>query len=294
MVTGSSTRIPRVSVVIPSLDGHRDGAVPRLLESVERQTFRDFEVRVVVGVRPQGRALNQGVRETRGEIIIILDDDACLADDTVFKRLLDTLDEDPSIGMAGASIVVHPDSTPFQNRAARQFPRFNMPVATETTDSDMACHGCCAIPRDVFWEIGGEREDIVRGLDPDLRVRLREHGYRVVLAAGTRIYHPMPEGWRALMRTFFRNGKGSAYSRKYQPESVYETHEIVDAAGFQATTTFGYRLVRFPARLVVALARGHAMRFVAYAAYAAGYVWGTLTARPMAEPAGVLSEERHS
>lgn len=290
MVSGSTTAAPRVSVIIPSLDGHRDGAVPRLLESLQRQTVQDVEVHVVRGVRPQGRALNQGAREARGDILLILDDDACLADEYVIERLLAALDEDETIGMAGASIVVHPDSTPFQKRAAKQFPRFNMPVVPHTLDSDMACHGCCVIPRQVFWEVGGEREDIVRGLDPDLRVRLRARGYRVVLAAGARIYHPMPDGWRALMRIFFRNGSGSAYSRKYQPDSVYETHESVDATGFRNRTTFVYRLVRFPGRLLGAIVRGQEMRFVAYSAYALGYVWGMLTSRPMDAPRAPLEE----
>ena len=293
MSSMSSQDAPRVSVIIPSLDGHRGGAVPRLLDSLKRQSCQDFEVHLVRGVRPQGRALNHGAREARGEVVIILDDDACLADDTVIERLLDTLAEDPAIGMAGASIVVHPDATPFQRRAAAQFPRFHMPVVDMTTDSDMACHGCCAIPRRVFWEIGGEREDIVRGLDPDLRARLRNRGYRVVLAPHARIYHPMPDGWRALLRTFFRNGLGSAYSRKYRPDSVFETHERVAATGFHSRTRFAYRLVRFPARLLVALVRGQEMRFAAYAVYACGYVWATFTARPLADTPEHPLQERH-
>jgi GT2 family glycosyltransferase len=274
---------PRVSVIIPSLDGHRGGAVPRLLRSLHEQSFQDFETHVVKGVRPQGRALNQGARAARGSVLIIVDDDACLADPHVLERLLDVLERDPAIGMAGASIVVGPDATPFQRRAACQFPRFNMPVVDEVTESDMACHGCCAIPARVYWEIGGEREDIVRGLDPDLRVRLRDKGYRVVLAPNTRIYHPLPDGWRALLRIFFRNGFGSAYALKYQAESVYETDEKVDARGFKPRTSLGYRILRFPGRLALAFLRGQEMRFAAYTAYAAGYLWGMASAQPISK-----------
>ncbi len=270
---------PRASVVIPSADGHRGGLVPKLLESVERQRFRDFEVHLVKGVRPQGRAINQGVRATRGEVLIILDDDSCLADVFVFERLLATLDADPRIGMAGASIVVPQNATRFERRAATQFPRFNMPVVSEITDSDLACHGCCAIPRRVFDEIGGEREDIVRGLDPDLRVRLRAAGYRVVLAPEARIHHPLPGNWRALIRIFFRNGWGSAYAWKFQPATVYETHESLDSSTFNPRTSLPYRVMRFPLRLLRAACRGQGIRFVAYGAYAAGYVWGLATAK---------------
>ena len=278
---GGNESAPRVSVIIPSLDGYRDGCVPRLLASVESQTFRDFEMHVVKGVSPQGRAINKGAALARGEILLILDDDSRIADESVFQRLVDALDADAMIGMAGASIVVPPEASAFQRRASTQFPRFNTPVVERVTDSDLACHGCCAIPHRVFEEVGREREDIVRGLDPDLRVRLRDAGYRVVLVPNARIYHPLPDGWRKLIRVFFRNGVGSAYAWKFQPESVYETHESLDAAAFRPRTPWLFRVFRFPLRLMKALAQGRLMRFVAYCAYAVGYVWGLFTAKEL-------------
>jgi len=270
---------PRVSLIIPSLDGHRDGAVPKLIESIGRQTFRDFRTHLIKGVSPQGKAINLGARQARGDILLILDDDSCLADETVFERLVAALDEDDRIGMAGASIVLAPDATPFQRRAAAQFPRFNTPVVDTVTDSDFACHGCCAIPAAVFRQVGGEREDVLRGLDPDLRVRLRAAGYRVVLVPHARIHHPLPDGWRRLLRTFFRNGFGSAHTRKFHGELAYETDEKLDAEDFRPRRSTAYRYVRFPLRLIMALGRGQWLRCGAYCAYACGYVWGTITAR---------------
>ncbi len=285
----TETKAPRVTVIIPSWDGHRNGCVPRLLESVEKQTYRDYEVRLVKGVSPQGKAINQGAADARGEILIILDDDSRLADDTVFETLVRVLDEDSSVGMAGASIVLPPESNAFQRRAALQFPRFNTPVVEAVTDSDLACHGCCAMRVEIFRAVGGEREDIIRGLDPDLRVRLRNAGYRVVLAPNARIYHPLPENWRKLLRMFFRNGFGSAYAQKFQPDSVYETHEELSDQSFQPRTTFAFRALRFPIRLVRAVLSGQLLRFGAYMAYGAGYVWGYFTAREDAVGRGVKS-----
>jgi GT2 family glycosyltransferase len=248
---------------------------------VESQTFKDHELVMVKGVSPQGKAINQGVARARGEILLILDDDSTVADDTVFQRLIDTLDSDATLGMVGASIVLSPEASAFQRRASQQFPRFNTPVVDTVTDSDLACHGCCAIPRRVFEEIGGEREDIVRGLDPDLRVRLRSAGYRVVLAPQARIFHPLPGNLKQLLRIFFRNGIGSAYAYKFQPDSVYETHERLDDGDFQPRTRLVYRLFRYPFRLLKALARGNHLRFAAYCSYACGYAWGILTAKEM-------------
>lgn len=276
-----SVPAPKISVVIPSLDGHRNGCVPRLLESVERQTCRDFETIIVKGVSPQGKAINQGAAQARGSILLILDDDSEIADETVFATLVSVLESDPKVGMVGASIVLSPNATEFQRRGARQFPRFNTPVVSEVTDSDLACHGCCAFPIEVFRLVGGEREDILRGLDPDLRERLRKAGYRVVLAPRCRIYHPLPNGWRALVKIFFRNGFGSAYAARFNPDSVYETHEELDASRFRARTSLWYRVVRFPFRLLHALATGKFQRFTAYSAYAAGYIKGILFAKKM-------------
>ena len=277
---------PRVSVIIPSWDGYRNGCVPRLLESVRAQTFTDYELHVIKGVSPQGKAINHGAALSRGKILLVLDDDSRLADETVFQRLVDTLDGEPKIGMAGASIVLAPEATAFQRRAARQFPRFNTPVVDVITDSDLACHGCCAIPSAVFRAVGQEREDIIRGLDPDLRVRLRASGYRVVLVPGARIFHPLPNGWRQLLRQFFRNGYGSAYAWKFQRESVYETHEELHDQTFVAKTSLPYRILRYPLRLLKALFTGQTMRFGAYGAYAFGYVWGSRAQRNPPLPAG--------
>lgn len=272
-------RRPRVSIVIPSRDGYREGCVPRLMESIEAQTYRDYEVIVVKGVFPQGKAINQGAEQARGDILIVIDDDSRLADPTVFETLVEALDSDPSIGMAGASIIVPPEASAFQKCAARQFPRFNTPVVAAVTDSDFACHGCCAFPMSAFDAVGRERVDMIRGLDPDLRERMRAQGYRVVLAPNARIYHPLPDGWGLLLRVFFRNGFGSAYTRKFKPDQVCETHESLDMSTFRPHSSLFYRLCRFPLRLMTALMQGRFMRFAAYSAYACGYLWGMLTAK---------------
>jgi GT2 family glycosyltransferase len=279
---GSGAVAPRLSVIIPSWDGCRDGCVPRLIASVEAQTYTDYEIHIVEGVSPQGKAINQGAAATTGELLLILDDDSRVADPDVFQRLVDTVEADKHIGMAGASIVLPPEASRFQKTAARQFPRFNTPVVDEITDSDLACHGCCIFRREVFEEVGGEREDIIRGLDPDLRVRLREAGYRVVLVPHARIYHPLPDGWRKLLRMFFRNGFGSAYAQKFQPDTVYDTHEELNAETFRPSNSLAYRVARFPLRLLRALLGFKFMRFVAYCSYAFGYGWGMITAKEQA------------
>jgi cellulose synthase/poly-beta-1,6-N-acetylglucosamine synthase-like glycosyltransferase len=148
-----------------------------------------------------------------------------------------------------------------------------MPVAETVIDSDLPCHGCCAFPAAVLREVGGEREDMTRGLDPVLRQKIRDHGYRVVLAPGAVAYHEVPANFTELLRVFHRNGKGSAETRVFHPDLAYDTEddmEIREPGG--SRKSFPYRIGRFGLRLPRALLTGRLIRFAAYCAYAVGYL----------------------
>ncbi|MBI4707534.1 MAG: methyltransferase domain-containing protein [Candidatus Omnitrophica bacterium] len=265
---------PDVSVIIPSLDGDRGGNVSKLLADLSRQAYRNFEVLVVKKVSPQGKAINMGVSAAGGDTLVIIDDDSRVDNIYVIENLLRTLKENKDIGMAGASILVPPDANWLQKKAGEEFPRFGMKVVEEVTESDMACHGCCAIPRKVFDEVGGERENILRGLDPDLRFRMRQKGYKTVLAPNTWVYHPLPGSIGKLAKTFFRNGLGSAYCLKYQPQLIYDTDEALELNSFKPKVPFFVRIFRFPLRIVKAIFEFKFLRALAYFVYALGFGYG--------------------
>ena len=267
---------PRVSVVIPSADGRRGGNLPLLIGDLRAQSLRDSEVILAVGIRPQGRAINRGAAAARGDILVVMDDDSRLPDGDVLARLVRVLEADPAVGMAGASLVQPPDANRLQRWAARELPRFSVPVADAVLDSDMPCHGCCAMPRRVFDQVGREREDIVRGLDPDLRRRLRERGYRVVLAPGCAVRHPLPGSAAGLARMFFRNGRGSAYARRHNPARVFDTDEKPAWSGAALARPAWRRAAEFPLRWIANLCRGRFLRSAGDLVYLAGYAWETL------------------
>lgn len=215
--------IPLVSVVIPSLDGSRGGNVERLREQIARQTIRETEWLLVVGVRPNGRARNLGARRARGEFLLFIDDDVRLGSEDLIERMLRTFEQDSRIGLVGVSQQVPADASPFARRCAKELERFEAPVLDRVEDSDLASHACMMIRRSVYLAVGGEHDLLPRGTDPDLRLRLREAGYRVVLAPGAWVYHPPPASWRALWRTFFRNGAGSAFVHRHFPAYCIDT-----------------------------------------------------------------------
>src|ERR687885_764028 len=99
-------RPPPVALIIPSLQGD----VARLLASVYRQTLQPAEVEVVRGVRPNGRARNQGVARTTAPVLVFVDDDATLGDEHVLANLVAPLLDDPSVGISGASKLLPPDA----------------------------------------------------------------------------------------------------------------------------------------------------------------------------------------
>ena len=222
---GLSAETPPVSVLIPTAVADRDGYLKRLLGQLEEQTFQDFEVVVVRGDPRQGRALNTAAAAARGEMLIILDDDTSLGHPEVFENLRDVMKAHPDIGMAGVANTVPNDASWLVRRVMTEIPRRHSDVVSEIIDSDMAEHPCCAIPKHVFMEIGGENEIIPRGLDPYLRHEIRRNGYRVVVIPDTYIHHLPPDRLGRLLRQLVRNGRQSALCTVRYPQWVIELTE---------------------------------------------------------------------
>lgn len=238
---------PSVALIIPSLDGHADP----LLESVRHQTLQPAEIAVVRGVRPNGKARNQGVAQTTAPILVFVDDDAVLGDEHAIANLVAPLLEDPTIGVTGASKLLPPDAPPFQRRVAREVARVVHPIVEaplETNPDPPSFYSeitttCCAMRREVFDQVGGFDERLVRGVDTEFFVRVRRvrgqgsavrgQGtqkaqtdprsltpdlYRFVLVPQTWTFHPAPATLRALLRKQFWYGVGAAQEVRRDPQ----------------------------------------------------------------------------
>lgn len=71
---------PLVSVIIPTVDAYRNGYFPWLLDQINSQSFRSFELIVIRRDNRQGRAINIGAALAQGKYLLILDDDSSLSD----------------------------------------------------------------------------------------------------------------------------------------------------------------------------------------------------------------------
>src|SRR5262245_24025687 len=171
-----------IALIIPALTGD----VEPLLASVRRQTLQPAEVAVVRGVRPNGRARNQGVAQTSAPLLVFVDDDAVLGDEHTLANLAAPLLQDPSIGVTGASKLLPPDAPWFQRWVAREVPRIAHPIVERPLETNpdppsFYCEittTCCAMRRVVFEQAGGFDETLVRGVDTEFFVRLRRLGVR--------------------------------------------------------------------------------------------------------------------
>ena len=218
----NSADTPQIALVIPALAGTPDA----LLESVRRQTLAPDELVVVRGVRPNGRARNQGVAQTSAPILVFVDDDAVLGDAHVIANLVAPLLADPGIGVTGASKLLPPNAPWFQRWVAREVPRIEHPVVAQPLETNpdppsFYCEittTCCAMRRAVFEQAGGFNETLVRGVDTEFFVRLRRLGYRFVLVPNTWAYHPAPANLRALLRKHFLYGVGHAQEVRRDPQ----------------------------------------------------------------------------
>ncbi len=234
-----------MSVIIPSLyfDQRKDN-IEKLIKDIESQTFKEIEVIFVVGDNRQGRAINTGAKAARGEVLVTMDDDTKLGNNEVIKNLYTALKTHNDYGLVGAACEIPTNCSIFEKLAYKQIPRRFFPTQEKDIESDMVQHPCLAITKELFFKIGGEDEDLIRGLDPVLRYKVRKSGYKVVIVKNTWVYHLIPTTVFGLFKMYFRNGKGSAFAKKFFPDRIYDVDTGYNEGYIPKHTIFILRIFR--------------------------------------------------
>ncbi|MGD8706216.1 MAG: glycosyltransferase [Syntrophobacterales bacterium] len=269
---------PEVSIIIPTLDGYRNGLFPALLKQLSEQTYQNFEIIIIKADSRQGRAINTAADISRGKYILTLDDDTRLVTQDALQKLVEAMGKDETIGMAGGANVIPPDVPRFVRRAMQEIPRRSTPPVKKITDSDLAEHGLLMMRKDVFKTVGGENELLPRGLDPYLRHEFRKAGYRVIVVPGVEYSHLPPTTFFKLIKQFYRNGKSAGFCNRFFPQWIIETPDN-HISDFNPRRPLFFRMARYPVNLVKKVLRGHWIYVTASLAYAAGFVWGYLIYR---------------
>ncbi len=258
------------SLIIPVLKIENNPYLDSILDSLSQQTLKPFAVHLVVGDRRQGRAINYGVSKSDTKYIGTVDDDTQIDDPELFKKLIDAMNRDASIGIGGAACIIPDFASNFQKRAMKEIPRRFFPVQKKSIDSDMVQHPCLVMPRELFIKIGGEDEELIRGLDPVLRKKVRDQGKRVAIIADTWIYHLLPNGLWKIVKMYYRNGRGSGYATRNFPERILELSDGYDAGEFVERRSLPFRLFRRFFSLILSICKLNFIKATTDIAYGLG------------------------
>jgi cellulose synthase/poly-beta-1,6-N-acetylglucosamine synthase-like glycosyltransferase len=221
---------PLVSVLVP---GKNEGKhIPRLAESLTRQTYKNIEIVVVDDgsddntaqicreLENQGKidcfirnevrggkasAANTALRYSKGKYLVHIDADSHLAHDAI-ETILIPFYMDPNIGAVGGDVRVANSEKTFATRL--QAIEYIKSISTGRTVSSMfgilriiaGAHG--AFRRDVLDRIYGW--DVGPGLDGDITLKIRKLGFRVVHEPHAVCYTNVPDRFRKLARQRFR------------------------------------------------------------------------------------------
>lgn len=272
---------PLVSLIIPSLDGFRGGNVPKLVDEIRSQSFSQLEIIVVKGVKPNGRARDDGTKFAKGRYFVFIDDDVLTGSKNLIETLIHPFSKihENKIGMTGASYLLPPDSPAFQKKVAKQIPRVECPIVPSITESDMVCHACLSVPADVYRQVGGENRFLTSGTDPDFKARVRAHGYKIILVPNTWVLMPTYTDLNELCRKSFLVGRNSAWMGRLYPELVHPSSVDINDRNM--------RLEKFPKRifnsvfeLIKKILKGHWLYIASRMCYIAGYFCARLKSPP--------------
>lgn len=215
------TRPPKISIIIPNLDGEHFLDV--CLTSLERQSYQDFELIIVdnascdnslnlVAARyplakiyrfneNQGfsRAINQGLTLAAGDYIFLLNNDTELDHDCL-KNLNAFLDERPDIAFAAAKMLFF-DDRKIINNAGDTLSIYGLAHRRGQGDLDRGqyreaeeifsvCAGGAIYRRELLTRLNGFSENFWAYLeDIDLGFRANLLGYRGYFVPSAVIYH---------------------------------------------------------------------------------------------------------
>lgn len=231
------------------------------------------EVIGIVGVSPPGKARNEGARKAQGEVLIFMDSDIRLDQKTFVANLVSVLEPNPEIGACCPSFLLPPEANTFQKSYAAEVAHSETPLEEKITDVYAVPSTCCAVPRELFFKLGGFHEVMIRGEDSELTERVKNAGYRTVLAARTWCYHPAPANFRKLARTNLRNGSGVAFVDVFFPHLNFDIH-LAGHKYFSPPQTWRQRQNRFFRMIVQSMRERKWLLFSAKFFYACGYAFG--------------------
>lgn len=258
-VADSNSKSVRVSVIIPNWNGA--ALLPLCLRSLEQQTFRAFEIVVVDNASTDGSlallardfpqvrvialatnrffagAVNEGIRQTTGEIVVLLNNDT-EADANWLTELIGALDAQPRAGMAATKLRLFEardklhsagdffrvDGTP-GNRGVWEIDNGQYDAPQTPPPLFGVCGGACCYRRAMLDEIGLFDEDLEFNCeDVDLNWRARIAGYDCAFAPRAIVYHMLSATGGGAFASYYVGRNFIAVLAKNYPGALWRKH----------------------------------------------------------------------
>lgn len=223
-----------ISIIIPTLNSP---SLPDVVRSVKAQTTGDATVEIIVSgldelglVDPsdvsyvsQGYPLNPaaarnlGIRAASGDFLVFLDAD-CVPEPTWLARIRSFRCRQEGRSAVSGAIRILPDS---HVRLAGNLASFREFTASlEASERPFLPSFSLGVPRRALSEAGWFNEQLPRGEDLDLTIRLARHGYRLWFDPTITVIHrPARTTLQALLRHAFESGRNSIRVRqRYRAE----------------------------------------------------------------------------
>jgi glycosyltransferase involved in cell wall biosynthesis len=185
---------PLLSVVIPAFDAEHH--LTKSLAALRASDYQDFELVIVDdgstdgslalaeaygaivlstgGRRGPAYARNLGAQEATGEVILFLDADVCVHNDTL-QRVADSFQRDPALDALIGSYDFEPSSRDFLSQYRNLMHSFVHQTGSQKASTFWS--GCGAIRRSIFLEHSGFSVEYARPAIEDI-----ELGYRLMKA----------------------------------------------------------------------------------------------------------------
>ncbi len=249
---------PFISVIVP---GKNEGEnFERLVESLEEQTYRNFEIIIVddgsddhstvIGrhLEKQGRidkfisntvrggkasAANTALRYATGEFIVHLDADSSLRYDAI-EEIMIPFYMDSKIGAVGGNLEVrNPDvnlSTTFQQIEYNIFIMVGRMVTSSLGILRIVSGAFGAFRKEALDKVYGW--DIGPGLDGDITIKIRKLGYRVHFEPKATIFTTVPESFISLAKQRMRWSRSLVRFRLRKHNNLFMPFETFDLRNF--------------------------------------------------------------
>jgi len=183
-------------------NGSNDG-IP---QAIERAREGDHRLKVIYNRKNLGfgPAVNRAATHARGQVLLILNPD-CMIKESELQRLMEIASGEPKLGLLGAVVCDEkgvPDPASYRRDPVLQralttlFKRndegvnIDGPMPDHVVEAEAVSGAAMLMPRRVFeWLNGFDEAYFLHCEDLDLCRRVRDAGWRVLLAGDVRVWH---------------------------------------------------------------------------------------------------------